>query len=195
LAEYQLSQFICDMTWMVSTVTEDAEQVVEAERLVGRLVKGTAWLPPESYGPVSEGYARYSLYCDPENRFEVVVLVWKPGQSTPLHDHDGTWGAEGVVKGRLQVTGFEQVSETADGQISLADLGTVVVNEHGTGQLLPPADCHIVACYGEETAVTVHVYGKQLRQFRVFNQLEETGLYSIRTQQVNTVYEDFGWFL
>ncbi len=40
----------------------------------------------------------HDTYCmeDPLKRFEVLALVWKDGQSTPLHDHDGTWGVEGV---------------------------------------------------------------------------------------------------
>lgn len=43
-------------------------------------------------------YARHLLYEDPLKRFEVLALVWKDGQSTPLHDHDGTWGVEGVFQ-------------------------------------------------------------------------------------------------
>ena len=42
----------------------------------------------------------HDIYCMKirSNVFEVLALVWKDGQSTPLHDHDGTWGVEGVFQ-------------------------------------------------------------------------------------------------
>ncbi|MGQ0518858.1 cysteine dioxygenase, partial [Bacillus sp. D-CC] len=58
-------------------------------------------LPLEKQKANSAQYARHLLYEDPLNRFEVLALVWKDGQSTPLHDHDGTWGVEGVFTGKI----------------------------------------------------------------------------------------------
>jgi 3-mercaptopropionate dioxygenase len=193
MSQYDLAEFLREMTRMVDVVESDCGRVIEAERMLGKLVQQSDWLAPEKRRPAAEGYARHPLYCDPENRFEVIALVWQPGQRTLLHDHDGTWGAEGVMLGRMRVTNFEQVQELPGNRALLHPMGDLIVNAQETGQLLPPADCHIVANDGEETAITVHVYGKQLQGFRVFEASTDRDVYHVRNQQVQVKYNDLGW--
>jgi predicted metal-dependent enzyme (double-stranded beta helix superfamily) len=38
------------------------------------------------------------LYAEPYGTFSIVVLVWCPGQVTPIHDHV-TWCVFGVIQG------------------------------------------------------------------------------------------------
>ncbi|MFC4618467.1 cysteine dioxygenase [Camelliibacillus cellulosilyticus] len=167
------TNFINDMTKVVECCEKDGDRVLEAERLVDQLIRTTDWLPEEKQAPDDGQYARHSLYRDPLDRFEVLALVWKPGQKTPLHDHDGTWGVEGVVKGRMRITNYLQLGTLPDNIVKLSYSGAVNVNEQSTGQLLPPADCHILEAIGEENVVTIHVYGKQLKSFKVFELVDE----------------------
>jgi predicted metal-dependent enzyme (double-stranded beta helix superfamily) len=195
MSQYGLAEFLREMTRMVDIVESDCDRVIEAERMVGKLVQQSDWLAPEKRIPASDGYARYPLYCDPENRFEVIALVWQPGQKTLLHDHDGTWGAEGVIVGRMSVTNFEQVQELPGNRVELRPLGDMFVNAQETGQLLPPADCHIVANDGDGPAITVHVYGKQLLGFRVFEASTDLDVYHVRDQHLQVSYNDLGWYV
>ncbi|MGM0715014.1 cysteine dioxygenase [Brevibacillus parabrevis] len=183
--DYVLDDFVRDMTMAVEQYNKDDKLVTEAERLVGKLVRGISWLPPEKQNPKAESYARHTLFVDPKNRFEVMALVWQPGQCTPLHDHDGTWGAEGVLVGRIKVTNFIQADVISVDVVRLFKTGTVIVNAQCTGQLLPPADCHILEVEGDQIAITIHVYGKQLRKFRVFEPLKEEGVYVVRDHFVD----------
>lgn len=183
--EYDFKNFVQDMTVMVERSQNDNECVVEAERLVGKLIQSQSWLPSEKRRPSEEGYSRYLLYCDPKDRFEVIALVWKPGQKTTLHDHDDSWGAEGVVAGKVKVTNYIRLEELSGGNIvKLQHTDTIIVNEQNTGKLLPPADCHILEGVGNKPAITIHVYGKQLRKFRVFTPLDEEGLYLAKEKRV-----------
>lgn len=172
-----LVRFLEGMTACVREYATEAEQVAEAERLLADLIQDSSWLRPEWLVPSEHGYARHPIYADPLERFEVLVLVWQPGQATLLHDHDGTWGAEGVIQGAVTITNFLQEGVAGPGLVRLRETETVVVRARETGQLLPPADCHIVANRGEELAVTIHVYGKPLRQFQVFRPAGAPGLY------------------
>ena len=43
---------------------------------------------------------------------EMLVLCWKPGQRTPIHDHNGSHGTVFVHKGILWETNFEYDTET-----------------------------------------------------------------------------------
>lgn len=181
-----LAEFLEEMAAMVSTHREASRQVFETERLLARLIRDPSWLRPEWTAPCAEKYARYVVHRDPLERFEVIALVWQPGQSTLLHDHDGTWGVEGVVRGAVTITSFLQAGDVGPDLVRLRELETVVVGAQETGQLLPPADCHIVANRGTETAVTVHVYGKPLRHFRVFRATDEPDLYHWEVVRVHS---------
>ncbi|MFC7393736.1 cysteine dioxygenase [Scopulibacillus cellulosilyticus] len=181
---YTLEDFVGEMTAIVEQNKSDDELVVDAERLVGKLVQSDSWLPPAKRKPSNDSYARHSLYCDPKDRFEVIALVWKPGQRTGLHDHDGTWGAEGVVAGQIKAENFIQLEEISSNVVKLKHSNTIVISQQSTGKLLPPADCHILEAVGDQTAITIHVYGKQLRKFRVFSPLAEEGIYLAEEKQV-----------
>ncbi|MDM5309422.1 cysteine dioxygenase family protein [Peribacillus frigoritolerans] len=183
--KYDFKNFVHDMTVLVERSQDDNECVVEAERLVGKLIQSHLWLPAEKRRPSKEGYSRHPLYCDPEDRFEVIALVWMPGQKTTLHDHDDTWGAEGVVVGQVKVTNYVRLEELSGGNIvKLQHTDSIVVKEQKTGKLLPPADCHILEGVGDKPAITIHVYGKQLRKFRIFTPLDEEGLYLAEEKHV-----------
>lgn len=182
----RLAAFIERMGEMVSTYREEARQVAETERLLSELIADPSWMRREWMVPCDEKYARYVVHRDPQDRFDVIALVWKPGQATLLHDHDGTWGVEGVVKGTITITNFLRERELGEDLVQLRELETVEVGARGTGQLLPPADCHIVANRGTETAITVHVYGKPLRQFRIFEETSLPGVYRGEWIRVHT---------
>lgn len=169
--------FIEQMTKAVRNAESDAERVTEAEQLISRLIRDNDWLSEKFRTPNKECYARYPLYVDPDNQFEVIALVWLPGQKTPIHDHDGTWGVEGVLSGRMKVSNYLQLGQAREDRVQLRHTGTLTINEQSTGQLLPPADCHILEAVGEEKAVTVHVYGKHLTHFKIFKPLEEKEVY------------------
>lgn len=42
--------------------------------------------------------------------FDVIVLCWRPGQITPVHDHSGQLGWVRVVRGRLEEVTYERAS-------------------------------------------------------------------------------------
>ncbi len=55
----------------------------------------------------------YSRHRVMRNEFvEMLVLCWKPGQRTPIHDHNGSHGAVFVHEGILWETTFEYDAET-----------------------------------------------------------------------------------
>ncbi|MFD1708325.1 cysteine dioxygenase [Siminovitchia sediminis] len=181
---YQLEDFIREMTDIVEKTDSEADRVSKAEHLVGKLIRSISWLTEDKRKPSNEGYARYSLYVDPQDRFEVLVLVWQPGHKTSLHDHDGTWGVEGIVSGQVRVTNYIQEGNVSKNVVRLRHTGSIVVQEQDTGTLLPPADCHTLEVEGDQPAITIHVYGKQLCHFKVFEPTGEKELYNAKVSYV-----------
>jgi cysteine dioxygenase len=54
-------------------------------------------------------YARHRVHLD--EFAELLVLCWRPGQRTPIHDHNGSFGAVRVLRGVLWETIFEMGGE------------------------------------------------------------------------------------
>ena len=102
-------------------------------------------------------YRQHLLHVADDGAFSLVALVWLPGQATPIHDHL-TWCVVGVHRGAE----YEQRYALTDaGDLVVAGTATTHVGEV-TG-LLPPGDIHRVRNAGEDVAISLHVYGADLR--------------------------------
>ena len=79
---------------------------------VYRLVEGTDMSREEVAPYLGFKAGNYSRHRVIKNDFvEMLVLCWKPGQRTPIHDHNGSHGAVFVHKGIMWETTFEYDTE------------------------------------------------------------------------------------
>ncbi|MBJ8058757.1 cysteine dioxygenase family protein [Bacillus cereus] len=178
-------KFIKGVTDLMENCLFEEEIVCGIEKLLEELLEKKTWLPIEKQKANSAQYARHSLYEDPLKRFEVLALVWKDGQSTPLHDHDGTWGVEGVFTGRIMVQNFIQTKQLENSLVYLTHTGNLYLGEGETDKVIPPADCHILEIRKYESVITIHVYGKRLEKFKVFVPTEEKNVYMCETKYIS----------
>ncbi len=63
---------------------ETADRVAAALR--GRL-PGPGLLSPRQLAGDPGGYQTHLVHAEPDGSFSIVVMVWLPGQQTPVHDH------------------------------------------------------------------------------------------------------------
>jgi predicted metal-dependent enzyme (double-stranded beta helix superfamily) len=91
-----------------------------------------------------------------EEGFSLVALELRPGQATSVHDHL-TWCVVTVLRGTESEARY-----TLDGD-RLRWLGESRNLTGSVTALTPPGDIHRVACAGDTTAVSFHVYGADLR--------------------------------
>jgi predicted metal-dependent enzyme (double-stranded beta helix superfamily) len=114
---------------------------------------------------------RYLCYKDADYDFVVMLLVWGRGDQTPIHDH-GTWGVETVLKSALVVTQYD------DDETDPHPVGTVTCDTGAMLYNLPPSrDVHRVQHparpghgngAGDECAVSLHIYGREMTGNRMF---------------------------
>jgi predicted metal-dependent enzyme (double-stranded beta helix superfamily) len=104
-----------------------------------------------------ERYRQHLLHVADDGAFSLVALVWLPGQKTPIHDHL-SWCVVGVHRGAEYEIRYVR---TPDG--SLARVGTAVARVGDVAGLLPPGDIHRVHNSGDDLAISLHVYGADLR--------------------------------
>lgn len=112
--------------------------------------------------------------------YEALVLCWKPGQRSPIHDHRGSACAFRVIAGTASETRFDRTPEG-------------LIYPRGTAQLPPgticatfDADIHQISNLQPRDVplVTLHIYSPALRVCNVYS-LTEAGSY----EWVDPVFE------
>jgi len=100
-------------------------------------------------------YARHLLYCDPDDRFTIVAIVWGPGQFSPSHGHH-TWCAYAVHQNPLMETLYAWEPTRGSARATRTDVrppGYGCFAHAGLDQI------HRLGNSGAEPAISIHVYG------------------------------------
>jgi predicted metal-dependent enzyme (double-stranded beta helix superfamily) len=103
-------------------------------------------------------YNSLPLYVEPDGAFSIVALVWRPGQETPIHDHV-TWCVFGVIQGAE----YEELF-TFDESGRLVAAGDSYNPTGSVNQITPPGDIHRVRNVGDSVAISIHIYGTDVRR-------------------------------
>ncbi len=114
----------------------------------------------------AESYCRNRIFS---NSFvDILLLCWRPGQRTPIHDHAGSTCGVYVMRGEAIEIGF-----APSGMGPLIPSGSHAVSS-GEVTVSSDNDIHLVANYSSsgEDLVTVHCYSPPLRSMRVFGEGE-----------------------
>jgi hypothetical protein len=117
--------------------------------------RGLGLLTAEQLAGDPNGYQTHLVHAEPDGSFSIVVMVWLPGQRTPVHDHV-TWCCTAVLAG----TEYEEVYAHRGDHLEV-----VARNANPTGTVTgfaPPGDIHQVVNAGRGTAVSMHVYGTDI---------------------------------
>jgi predicted metal-dependent enzyme (double-stranded beta helix superfamily) len=96
--------------------------------------------------------AGHLLHAEPDGSFSILGLVWRPGQTTRIHDHI-TWCVVGVLQGI-------EHEDLYDDQLNL-----IGENDNHPGEVTgfaPPGDIHRIRNTGTETAISLHIYGTDI---------------------------------
>jgi predicted metal-dependent enzyme (double-stranded beta helix superfamily) len=163
---------------------QDITAAVKAD-LEDILGGGKLALPAGFSTPRPDSYARRLLHRDPRGRYTAIVMTWGPGQGTAVHDHGGLWCVEGVVDGEIAVTQYLVERET-DGYFRVTPIGSLLAGTGSAGCLIPPTDHHVLAnARPAKASVTLHVYGGDLDDCKVFLPATPDGRYEEATRMLS----------
>ncbi|HVT31273.1 MAG TPA: cysteine dioxygenase family protein [Rhodanobacteraceae bacterium] len=104
-------------------------------------------------------------------RYTGLIMIWPPGYTTPVHDHDGLWGIEWVLQGALGVDDYALVDD-ADGSVQPRFVRTTLLEEGQSCAFLGTRD-HAHRCCNpstRRTSITLHLYGGLLEMYRNYEQ-------------------------
>ncbi|MFQ6047017.1 MAG: cysteine dioxygenase [Gemmatimonadales bacterium] len=134
-------------------------------------------VPAAFLAEASERYARRLLHRCPDGTYSVLVMVWAPGQGTPVHDHAGKWCVECVHTGEIEITTFDPTSDVSLDVVRFSETGREVARRGDVGILVPPNEYHRIKNAANDTAVTMHVYAGEMLWCHAFHPTEEAGSY------------------
>ncbi len=107
-------------------------------------------------------YARHRVFRN--EQFELLVLCWRPGQRTPIHDHNGSYGVIRVCSGVLWETMF-----TMDERRGLVyHSAREWTNDCITGADIP--DIHQIgnSDVSGQDLITLHLYAPPLGSLNIY---------------------------
>jgi 3-mercaptopropionate dioxygenase len=129
--------------------TDTAELVAEQLR---EHLPGPGILTPEQRLGQPDRVAGHLLHAESDGTFSVLGLVWRPGQTTRIHDHI-TWCVVGVLSGIEHEELFDE---------ALNPIGTRDNPPGEVSGLAPPGDIHRIRNVGDEIAISLHIYGTDI---------------------------------
>lgn len=102
-----------------------------------------------------ECYQSHLVHAEPDGSFSMAVMVWLPGQQTPIHDHV-SWCVPAVLQGMEH----EEIFAVEGNGLRLVDRH---VNPVGAVcAFTPPGDIHRVRNCGDDVAISMHIYGADI---------------------------------
>ncbi|CAN5459292.1 cysteine dioxygenase [soil metagenome] len=156
---------------MFAAFVDEIRRIVRSENDAGKIGPAVAaalqpclgrcdFLAADELEPGEMVYRQHILHVEPDGSFSIVALVWLPGQQTPVHDHV-SWCVVGVHTGEEHETVYDLRGDGDDAHLVVSARGVNPACSVAT--LLPPGDIHRVENGGNGAAVSLHVYGADIR--------------------------------
>lgn len=166
------------LTMPAERARTDHEPVLSIGDLVRELLRRT---DPQQYGSVLERYAypshdllpylrwnqrHYTRTCVVRNdRFELLVVCFEPGQHTSIHDYDSEQAWVLPLMGEVIEERFRTTSEGLLRQESITHLSTGRM-----GSFTREGSIHRFSAPGPGRAITLNLYAPPTRQWRMYEE-------------------------
>jgi len=139
------------------------------ERLMN--LAGRLFLPDDlvanRVGFAGDTYAR-NLVCRTPF-FELLVLCWRPGQASTIHDHAGALNAIRVFSGELTSRSFGRAAGAPSGAGPVTQDGEERVPADAAMVGLDRGGIHQLANTSADDLITIHVYAPALMELNVYS--------------------------
>jgi predicted metal-dependent enzyme (double-stranded beta helix superfamily) len=153
---YRLYRFLTDLEDILERINEDRWRLEAIRPLVRQLLTSSDWLQIPALEPNPEtGWEVLTLYDEPFFSLTVQLVAWKPGMTSPIHNH-GCWGLVALLSGAEKNT-FWQRSGSRDNRLSLKE---ELLLTPGDILCLMPDAIHHVEAMGDEPTISFNLYGE-----------------------------------
>lgn len=113
-----------------------------------------------------DGYCR-SLLCRTP-RFDMLILGWRQGQASSIHDHLGSLNCTRVIRGTLQQRLYRAVDASRQGKVAVQLIEDERIAAGGLARL-DAGGIHQMGNAEAQELVTLHVYAAPLSEITVYD--------------------------
>jgi 3-mercaptopropionate dioxygenase len=153
--------FLKDVDDIRRGAASEHELAAQVAARLAELNRRDRWLPEEARVPCTTGYVQHPVHVAEDGSFSVCSLVWLPGQCTPIHDHIA-WCVVGVYEGTERETRYRLIESDAGQHLEVISIGDMAAG-NSAGFAADGLDVHHVANPTEGLAISIHVYGADMR--------------------------------
>jgi predicted metal-dependent enzyme (double-stranded beta helix superfamily) len=106
-----------------------------------------------------------TLHRSPDRSFLVLCYIWDRGLRDTIHDH-GSWGIIGSFVQSIGECKYMRLDDgRKEGYAELEEVSSIVLNPGETTYVLPlNKGIHRMGNFGSDTAITINVYGPNVRK-------------------------------
>ena len=158
--EYSLKQLSSDVDLVVRKHVSVSEILLHLKPLLEKVVN-TSSLSAEAFAPRKDRFAMNLLHMPDDEAYSVIGGVWRPGQSTPIHDHL-TWALIGVYEGEERETLFRRIDDGSNPKKAKLEKVNERSNKKGQVTVLGHTGIHRVDNVSLKTALSIHIYGRDI---------------------------------
>ncbi|MQA11497.1 MAG: cysteine dioxygenase [Pseudonocardiaceae bacterium] len=156
-----LAELVDSVRAVVTEGRSAADTAAAVGERLGPYLSREDLLRPDQREGDQDAYRQHLLHAEEDGSFSLVSLVWLPGQRTPIHDHVA-WCVVGVHQGAEVEIRYRLVGDGARQYLVPAHTGVNPL--HSTCGFAPPGDIHEVHNDSDAKAISIHVYGADIRQ-------------------------------
>jgi cysteine dioxygenase len=115
-------------------------------------------------------YVSWSNECYTRNciiyteKFELILICWCKGHSTPIHDHDGEECWVKVIKGEFKETIYK---ENESGALDIVK--TIISKQNQVTYMKDFMGFHSLENLSDNKSMSLHLYAKPIRKCRIFD--------------------------
>jgi 3-mercaptopropionate dioxygenase len=161
LPEYSLRDFVRDTEQAVGESGDEASVMRILKPKLEALITGPMPIPLSVFIPREDRFAMNLIHKSKDDSFSIVGAVWKPGQTTPIHDHL-TWAMVGTYSGQEREALFRRLDDRSDPNVARLEKVSERTNAKGHVTVLGSSGIHRVDNLGAEPALSIHVYGRDI---------------------------------
>ena len=153
---------MCEKVTTLSMLAREIGRAIQPHNLedgipIVKLYDGTDW---KIYSVEdSRSYSKIKVPIVTDEHFEIFVITWKPGQSSPIHNHAEFGCILKILQGNLTEYRFTEALTPKDSRTLPTNHVGFMRNDMGV---------HRVQNNGDTTAVSLHIYSPPNYEAKVF---------------------------
>lgn len=163
-----------------------SEYLANPDLMLDHLVNVTENRTDDEFIPIDVN--EISIYRDPNRLFSVRIFVWEPNYPYHIHDH-GSWGVMGSLVNQVRETKYRRLDDGSQCDYAELEVRTETVIQPGQTTFVLPLNegIHRMVAFGKKSALSLHVYGKALRNGFINGYMMESNsaykMYPVKVQR------------